>query len=52
MAAAISSGSISSHFHGRHDAPGVRPDVSSHFIWRSNDAQVEQEVKAFMDRLH
>jgi non-heme chloroperoxidase len=30
----------------------VRIANASHFIWRSNEAQVEQEMNAFMDGLH
>jgi hypothetical protein len=45
-------GSISSHFQLRHDAPGVRHDMSSHFIKRTNEAQMKQGMNAFLDRLH
>jgi pimeloyl-ACP methyl ester carboxylesterase len=30
----------------------VRIAKASHFIWRSNEAQVEQEMNSFMDTLH
>ena len=42
---------ISAFFEEGAHARVIRIANASHFIWRSNETQVEQEMNAFMDSL-